>query len=233
MSDKFCFYHGTHIENLPFILKDKKIDISSNIEDKHNVRIDWGGVDYVYGNILFKSSKSEGSEVTCGIIISDDILNDQLVIFNSYWAQTPVMLENESNNKLKEIYKMVKNTRDRLDNFSIYLYPSDTQKIRKYKLKIIKTYHDNTINKNCSSFTSHEILFTKPIDVNKYVKKIYLFGIDNTWKGEIYQKAMKIINKIKNKPTIENVQFRHSKNILKKYFNKLHSSQESQHHLSK
>jgi hypothetical protein len=53
MSDKFCFYHGTHYENLPFILKNKVIKMSSEVENKHDVRKDWGGSEYIYGGIYF------------------------------------------------------------------------------------------------------------------------------------------------------------------------------------
>jgi len=220
MSDKFCFYHGTHQENLPFILKDGYIDLSSNMIDKHDVRIDWGGDKYIYGNILFSSNGTKTSAFGCGMLINDCILKDQIVIFNSHWGQTPAMAENESNNSLYKIHKQVKKTTEQLDTFSIYLYPSDTKKLRNFKLNIMKTYINNIIENQIYSFMTHEILFTKPINVNKYVESIFLVGINESWKSKIYKKAMKIINKIKNKPHIEHYSIRNANKTIVEFFSK-------------
>lgn len=54
---QFCFVHGTHPKNLPFIMKDKKLKLSSDMENENDIMKEFGGRDYVYCSMIFDDIK--------------------------------------------------------------------------------------------------------------------------------------------------------------------------------
>jgi hypothetical protein len=204
MSDKFCFYHGTHYENLPFILKNKVIKMSSEVEDKHDVRKDWGGGDYIYGGIFFNNDIFKYGEMPMFdslIIVDQKILDSQLLIFNPWWVGRPMQDEQTSNDTLHRTKKIISNMKKNkkysmtVDNqFSIYLNKFDSSELMQKKLHMISEY----VNIDPKFYvTEQEILFTKPIRIDKYARSIITFVDvgDDKIKRKIYRFIKKIMDK--------------------------------------
>ncbi len=95
---KFKFIHGTQFENLPFLLRDKVIHKSSDIKNMDHVVKDFGGLQYIYGNIIFEDIDVNISSFTQSyfVIIDDNIIKSQKIIFNSKWTGFPLETEIES-----------------------------------------------------------------------------------------------------------------------------------------
>jgi hypothetical protein len=164
MSDKFCFYHGTHYENLPLILKDGYIKSGSKVP---NTAIkSYKRYEYISCSMLFDECTCYNRPYfPCGIIINKNILNDHTVVFNSFWrGDRPCLTESESNEYLNNLNK------NKHLSYSIYLYPSDTAAKRNKKIKLIKEYIKNH-KRDC--FSSHEFIFSFNINLSKYADSIF------------------------------------------------------------
>ena len=220
MSDKFCFYHGTHIENLPFILKDEVIKRSIDVKDKHQVRKEWGGDKYIYGGIYFCDIDVMRKDLRlfgCYFILDRSIMNDNTMIFNSMWAGKPILKENQSNDHLHLIHKKILNdfsNFDFPDHFSIYLNPNDSNDIFTLKINIIYDYLKKQTDD--TYILSHEILILNKIKLNN----VDAIMLTNMYKplSKINKMALKISNKIIKKYKMILHDITSEKNIVNGYF---------------
>lgn len=143
-------FYFTHITtSLKDILKSGKIKLSSDVPNKHY------GTDkksYIYGNIIFDINKTTLSAFSYHdiLLINPLILNDMTIMVNKNWPSEPDV------------------------NESIFLKKSDTKQKRKDNIK--KIYELVNENKDGYYHQTHEVLFTKPIDM-KYVIGIIMLPI--------------------------------------------------------
>ena len=119
------------------------------------------------------------------LLIDPRILLHENVIFNSGWFKEPI----NSNDENDEI-------------FSIYLNKTDSKSERLEKLTKIKNFIDKKIslfpyNDEHISYSTHEFLFTKNIDLKKYLIGIVVSSKFFTIKSN--KPKMSILNLIKKK----------------------------------
>lgn len=198
----FCFTHGTHVENLPQILKKEELHFSSEVENNKYIRKDWGGGKYTYCTAIFKENPMTTWAVFwANLIIDPKIMFEHEIIFNSTWLGRPHQTKEESEdnlNNLLECFKDLDTTgcidrKVHLRQFSIYLFPNDTVERRKFKLKLIKYFVMEMVEKDDRSLpNNHEFLFTKRIDLKKYMTHVLIL---DSAKRSIYKKSQ---NKIKS-----------------------------------
>jgi len=200
MSDKFCFYHGTHIENLPFILKDGIIKRSSDVKDKYKIRKDWGGAMYIYGGIYFCDIDvlmDDFMTFNCYFVINKHLIKQQTMIFNTTWVGSPIQDKETSNKNLKKIKKKLKKDFDKFYHFSIYLDPDDSDSVLKLKLEIIYTYIKKKINSGSIYISTHEVLIPKHIKINNNITNIIVNEL--VVSSAVHEKALKISNRFTKK----------------------------------
>ncbi len=209
----FKFVHGTHLENLPFILKNKIIYKSSDVKKMEHVVKEFGGAEYVYGNIIFEDIKLNlfNAGNSCVIIIDKKIMQDQEIIFNSSWAQLPIMNKKDSNNNIDKVEQLVNqsikwesSSPDYL--FSIWLDPEDSDQVTNRKLILIKKIIKKKIVTE-PYFVTHEILFTKQISMKLYSSKVLVNNFLLSTQYEPTKTFFKFINKFAKKYKNKNKHF--------------------------
>ena len=220
MSDRFCFYHGTHYENLPFILKNKTINTSTYAEDKHYIKKEWGGSEYIYGGIYFYNidvTLQSFLSFCCYIVLNKYIMKNQTLIFNSTWIGHPIQDEQTSNANLDELDNKIINNYNSIMQFSIYLNPNDPKYTTDKKIKIIYNFIKKK-HRDVYSI-SHEILIPSTVHLKNTLCNV-IFSQQNKKLIKIKKLAIKLSKKISKKNNIDIHDISEAiRELINKYFN--------------
>lgn len=167
----FYFIHGTkNIMTLLSILKDGDIKLGKDVPKQYRKLSGDQPLEYIYNHIYFEDLKNLTHLQDYSLIISPDIIKDYGICFNKGWQVGPtkdsIIIEKDNDNKtiatkLKEIRKFIKN-------------PTLPQKIIEF-----------------SPFLHHEVLFDKPIQLDKYLLGIMCLKCDNDPKFNHIEKIIK------------------------------------------
>jgi hypothetical protein len=184
MSDNFYFFHGSSMLNLPFLLSDGTIRLSTEMVDiieKYDLDPSFGGRDYAYCGIYFPDIMIYDDKhdiFSCGILLNKSIMNDQIVIFNSGWYGGPLETFEKSEQNLRLLSKNLQYYREgdyifyTMYPFSVYLNPADPEKVTKFKMEIIYNYMKKVLPHLKGIGTTHEFLFTKSISIKNKVEMV-------------------------------------------------------------
>jgi len=194
----FYFAHTTKFENIYQILKSKKIKIKNKNENYKAgaIFLNENSTNYAYCWVKYDSVKLEIGALSSVVLLLDPrILLHEDIIFNTSWLGKPFD-KNEFDPNSLNITNLNDKKKDFLFNgFSIYLNKSDSKQERLEKLKRIKTYIEigNSPERNEVYYLSHEFLFSKNIDLKKYLIGITFGSVSSS------DKNIKKINKILEK----------------------------------
>ena len=111
----FYFAHGTHVVNLPSILKNEELNFSSEVENSENIRKDWGGGEYTYCFSIFKEFPMPSISIfRTNLIINPQIMFEHIIIFNSGWIGKPYMTKEKSEENINNIIKCIKKDKNKI-----------------------------------------------------------------------------------------------------------------------
>ena len=165
----FYFVHqASRPDNFMDILKDGVIKLVKDVPIENRVKTGPEDLEYVYGNVQYNDINNLLELGNYSILIHPQISHDQDWIFNTHWGKYPM-------------------------SDSTFFYKTDDVETKDHKFSKIKKY---VINPNFYEGTplgkdtdltklgplGHEILFTEPIDLNKYLIGVVYHGKKNDLK---------------------------------------------------
>ena len=185
----FYFVHMTkNLKNFKNILKSGQIKLGSNIPIKDKFLSGFVNEPYVFTNIYFEDLDNLDDFKDLSLIIKPKIINSQSIEFVGGWGNFSIAKINPNDSESVKI-----------------------EKINQMKKFIEKPYNLPNILLECPRFMQHEVRFTKPIDINKYLEGVVIYYTNN----DELEKKLKKVKKLLKKYNLDNINiFSHDKKII-------------------
>jgi len=169
----FVFTHMTkNFNNLKNIIKSGYIKLGSDIPIKDKFLSGCEDEPFVFSNIYFDDLDNLEFFNDLSLIIKPEIIENQQIIFIGGWGNIEVL----------------------------QILPSDDIQLKQEKILRIKNYITEPyglpdIVLNSPKSRQHEVRFTEPIDIHKYLEGISIYYSDQDELNEKFQKIKKILTK--------------------------------------
>jgi hypothetical protein len=164
----FIFLHMTkNLKNLKNILNDGYIKLGSEIPKEDKYLSGYEDESYIFSNIYFKDLDNLEWFNDLSLIIKPEIINEQYVMMIGGWGNSEICIINPSDSKENKIQKL--------------------EKMKKY---ILDPNDLPSILLSSPKYMQHEVRFTSPIDIKKYLEGIVI-GYENENEKEEKLKKVK------------------------------------------
>ena len=168
LMDKYPFFinHSTKSpDSLMRILKLGKIRLGTQVRKKDRVLSGGEAQPYIFTSMYFPDLKNYNMVPSTVLILSSHVLNDYDAYFNKNWLYRPV-------------------------SGSIKFDKNDDVSIKKDKLETAREFIKNPIElplrlQQSDPFRHHELVFTEPLKIKKYLRGIVCYGCSEETIDEI------------------------------------------------
>lgn len=186
----FHFFHMTkNLKNFKNILKTGQIKLGSDISEKDKYLSGYEDEPYVFTNIYFDDLDNLEWFNDFTFIIKPEIINSQPIHFVGGWGGVIIAKMEPSDSESEKL-----------------------NKINQMKKFIEKPYGLPNIVLEAPKYLQHEVRFTKPIDIHKYLEGIVISGYKN--ENEL-KKKLKYMKKLLKKYHFEHIKiYSYDKKIL-------------------